>query len=125
LKKIDKSFAPDSIQNPLKIRIAIGKTIAMGPGKADLLDAIDETGSISAAAKQMKMSYRRAWELVDVMNKSFNQPLVISSPGGVNGGGAQLSDFGRTILQNYRDLVKKSSNAARTELQQILSNIQL
>lgn len=125
MKKIDKSFAPDSIQNPLKIRIAIGKTIAMGPGKADLLDAIDETGSISAAAKQMKMSYRRAWELVDVMNKSFNQPLVISSPGGVNGGGAQLSDFGRTILQNYRDLVKKSSNAARTELQQILSNIQL
>ena len=125
MKKIDKSFAPDSIQNPLKIRIAIGKTIAMGPGKADLLDAIDETGSISAAAKQMKMSYRRAWELVDVMNKSFNQPLVISSPGGVNGGGAQLSDFGRTILQNYRNLVKKSSNAAQPELQQILSNIQL
>ena len=97
----------------------------MGPGKADLLDAIDETGSISAAAKQMKMSYRRAWELVDVMNKSFNQPLVISSPGGVNGGGALLSGFGRSILQNYRDLVKKSSNAAQPELQQILSNIQL
>ena len=125
MKKIDNSSVPDSIQNPLKIRIAIGKTIAMGPGKADLLDAIDETGSISAAAKQMKMSYRRAWELVDVMNKSFNQPLVISSPGGVNGGGAQLSDFGRTILQNYRNLVKKSSNAAQPELQQILSNIQL
>jgi len=125
LKKIDNSSVPDSIQNPLKIRIAIGKTIAMGPGKADLLDAIDETGSISAAAKQMKMSYRRAWELVDVMNKSFNQPLVISSPGGVNGGGALLSGFGRSILQNYRDLVKKSSNAAHQELQQILSNIQL
>ena len=125
MKKIDNSSVPDSIQNPLKIRIAIGKTIAMGPGKADLLDAIDETGSISAAAKQMKMSYRRAWELVDVMNKSFNQPLVISSPGGVNGGGALLSGFGRSILQNYRDLVKKSSNAAHQELQQILSNIQL
>ena len=125
MKKIDNSSVPDSIQNPLKIRIAIGKTIAMGPGKADLLDAIDETGSISAAAKQMKMSYRRAWELVDVMNKSFNQPLVISSPGGVNGGGALLSGFGRSILQNYRDLVKKSSNAAQPELQQILSNIQL
>lgn len=124
MKKIDQSVAPDSIQNPLKIRIAIGKTIAMGPGKADLLDAIDATGSISAAAKQMKMSYRRAWELVDVMNKSFKQPLVMSSPGGINGGGAQLSDFGRTILQNYRDLVKKSSHAAQAELQQILSNIQ-
>ena len=97
-----------SNHSPLKIRIAIGKTIAMGPGKADLLDAIDETGSISAAAKQMKMSYRRAWELVDVMNKSFNQPLVNSSPGGINGGGAQLSEFGRTILHHYRDFVKKS-----------------
>ncbi|WP_020166721.1 MULTISPECIES: winged helix-turn-helix domain-containing protein [Methylotenera] len=107
----------------LKIRIALGKSIAMGPGKADLLDAIDAHGSISAAAKQMKMSYRRAWELVDVMNKCFNQPLVISSPGGVNGGGAQLSEFGRTTLKSYRDLVAKSSLAAQVELDQILSNI--
>ncbi len=107
----------------LKIRIASGKATAMGPGKADLLDAIDACGSISSAAKQMKMSYRRAWELVDVMNKCFNQPLVISSPGGVNGGGAQLSEFGRAILKSYRDLVTKSSTAAQTELDQILSNI--
>lgn len=110
---------------PLKIRISFGKTVAMGPGKADLLDAINACGSISSAAKQMKMSYRRAWELVDVMNKCFKQPLVISSPGGVNGGGAHLSDFGRTILQNYRELVRKSSCAAQSELQQILSHIQV
>lgn len=95
----------------------------MGPGKADLLDAIDAGGSISAAAKQMKMSYRRAWELVDVMNKSFNHPLVISSPGGHRGGGAHLSDFGRVILKSYRDLVIKSSIAAQVELDQILSQI--
>lgn len=107
----------------LKIRITIGKTVAMGPGKADLLDAIDASGSISAAAKQMNMSYRRAWELVDVMNKSFNQPVVISSPGGVNGGGAQLSEFGRSILKSYRDLVEKSAIAGQKELEQILSNI--
>lgn len=107
----------------LKIRIALGKTIAMGPGKADLLDAIDAHGSISAAAKQMKMSYRRAWELVDVMNKCFNQPLVISSPGGVNGGGAQLTEVGRTILKNYRELVEKSSVAANVELNEIIAHI--
>lgn len=112
------------MSNLLKIRITSGKSIAIGPGKADLLDAIDSTGSISAAAKQMKMSYRRAWELVNVMNKSFNQPLVMCSPGGLNGGGAQLTDFGSKILQNYRDLVKKSSSAGKAELQQILSNIQ-
>lgn len=107
----------------LKIRIARGKSTAMGPGKADLLDAIDACGSISSAAKQMKMSYRRAWELVDVMNKCFKQPLVISSPGGHHGGGANLSDFGRTILKSYRDLVIKSSAAAQIELHQILSEI--
>ncbi len=107
----------------LKIRIANGKATAMGPGKADLLDAIDACGSISSAARQMKMSYRRAWELVDVMNKCFNQPLVISSPGGHHGGGAHLSDFGHSILKSYRDLVTKSSTAAQVELNQILSQI--
>ena len=82
----------------LKIRIASGNAVAMGPGKADLLETIDACGSISSAAKQMHMSYRRAWELVDVMNKCFSQPLVTSSPGGHHGGGAQLTDFGRFIL---------------------------
>lgn len=71
----------------------------MSPGKADLLDAIDVCSSISSATKQMKMSYHRAWELVDVMNKCFKQPLVISLPGGQHGGGARLSDFGRTTLK--------------------------
>ena len=108
----------------LKIRIASGSEIAMGPGKADLLEAIDACGSISSAAKQMRMSYRRAWELVDVMNKCFNQPVVASSPGGQHGGGAQLTEFGRFILKNYHDLVAKAHLAAQVELNQILSNLQ-
>lgn len=103
----------------LKIRISFGSQVAMGPGKADLLEAIDECGSISAAAKHMRMSYRRAWELVDVMNKCFTEPLVHSSPGGAHGGGAQLTEFGRTILNAYRTLVEKSQTAAITELEQI------
>lgn len=103
----------------LKIRISFGSQVAMGPGKADLLEAIDACGSISAAAKHMHMSYRRAWELVDVMNKCFAEPLVHSSPGGVHGGGAQLTEFGRTILKSYRDLVEKSQLAAQPELAKI------
>lgn len=109
--------------NLLKIRITSGSAIAMGPGKAELLEAIDTCGSISSAAKQMQMSYRRAWELVDVMNKCFQQPLVISSPGGHQGGGAQLTEFGRFILKSYRDLVVKAHIAAEVELNQILSNL--
>lgn len=103
----------------LKIRISFGSQVAMGPGKADLLEAIDACGSISAAAKHMRMSYRRAWELVDVMNKCFTEPLVHSSPGGAHGGGAQLTDFGRSILKSYRDLVEKSQFAAQPELAKI------
>jgi molybdate transport system regulatory protein len=107
----------------LKIRIACGDKIAMGPGKADLLEAIDDCGSISSAAKRMQMSYRRAWELVDVMNKCFDQPLVTSSPGGQHGGGAQLTDLGRSILKSYRDAVAKAHLSAQAELEQILSHL--
>lgn len=107
----------------LKIRISSGSTVAMGPGKAELLEAIDACGSISSAAKKMRMSYRRAWELVDVMNKCFNQPLVMSSPGGRHGGGAQLTDYGRFILKNYRELVIKAHAAVEVELNYILSNL--
>jgi hypothetical protein len=70
-----------------QIRIMFRKAIAMGPGKADLLQAIGETGSISAAARRMKMSYRRAWLLVDTMNQSFDEPLVETATGGNHGAG--------------------------------------
>jgi molybdate transport system regulatory protein len=109
----------------LKIRVTHGNLIAMGPGKADLLEAIDRCGSISAAAKKMGMSYRRAWELVDVMNKCFKQPLVSSSPGGPHGGGAQLTEFGYLILQSYRNLVAKAVISTATEFDLITSNLNL
>jgi molybdate transport system regulatory protein len=78
--------------------------VAIGPGKADLLDAIAQTGSISAAARQMRMSYRRAWILVDTMNTCFKQPLVDTSKGGAEGGGARLTPMGRKVLTRYRAL---------------------
>jgi molybdate transport system regulatory protein len=96
----------------LTIRLKYHNVTAMGPGKADLLEAIEACGSISSAAKQMKMSYRRAWELVDVMNQSFNEPLVMGAVGGAHGGGAKVTDLGRQVLQSYRALV---ANAAASD----------
>jgi len=81
------------------VRLMVGDEIAMGPGKADLLDAIAAAGSISAAARAMGMSYRRAWLLVDAMNRCWAEPLVRASPGP---GGARLTDFGRDVLGGYR-----------------------
>ena len=86
----------------LKVRLMLGDEIAMGPGKADLLEAIEREGSISAAARALGMSYRRAWLLVETMNRCFSQPLVQALAGGRQGGGAQLSDEGRQVLQRYR-----------------------
>ena len=88
----------------LKVRLMLGDEIAMGPGKADLLEAIEREGSISAAARALGMSYRRAWLLVETMNRCFSQPLVQALAGGRQGGGAQLSDEGRQVLQRYRQV---------------------
>ena len=88
----------------LKVRLMLGDEIAMGPGKADLLEAIEREGSISAAARALGMSYRRAWLLVETMNRCFSQPLVQALAGGRQDGGAQLSDEGRQVLQRYRQL---------------------
>ncbi|HEX7953458.1 MAG TPA: LysR family transcriptional regulator [Burkholderiales bacterium] len=99
-----------------QIRILFRKAIAMGPGKADLLRAIDETGSISAAARQMDMSYRRAWLLVDTMNQAFKSPVVVTLTGGKAGGGAAVTDFGREILQRYSAMETKASASVAREL---------
>lgn len=88
----------------LKPRIMVGDVRAMGPGKADLLDFIAQTGSITKAAKKMAMSYRRAWLLVDSMNQVFKKPLVEAAPGGAGGGGAQVTEYGRDVLRLYREM---------------------
>jgi molybdate transport system regulatory protein len=88
------------------MRVLTDGAVAMGPGKADLLDAIITTGSISAAARTMGMSYRRAWLLVDTMNTCFRVPLVATAKGGAEGGGASLTPMGRKVLREYRRLSK-------------------
>jgi molybdate transport system regulatory protein len=86
----------------MTLRVLLADNIAMGPGKADLLEAIEKTGSISAAGRSMDMSYRRAWLLVDEMNRCFKTPLVTAAKGGAHGGGAQLTETGQQVLARYR-----------------------
>lgn len=91
----------------LKIQLYCGDEIAMGPGKADLLDAIARAGSISAAARALDMSYRRAWLLVDTMNRCWSEPLVETSPGSAKGGGAKVTPSGQAVLAHYRALQER------------------
>lgn len=88
----------------VKIQLYCGDEIAMGPGKADLLDAIRTQGSISAAGRTLGMSYRRAWLLVDTMNRCWQEPIIETTPGSSHGGGARVTAFGETILRHYRSL---------------------
>lgn len=99
-----------------QIRILFRKAIAMGPGKAELLQAIERTGSISAAAREMDMSYRRAWLLVDTMNQSFKQVLVSTETGGQRGGGARVTEFGQEVLQRYLAMEAKAANSVSGEM---------
>ena len=99
-----------------KIRILFGSEIAIGPGKADLLEAIHYTGSISSAGRKLKMSYKRAWNLTDTMNRCFRQPLVDTATGGGGGGGARLTDFGTQVLKHYRSMEKRTDAAIRRDL---------
>jgi molybdate transport system regulatory protein len=96
----------------IKIQLYCGEEIAMGPGKADLLDAILAEGSISAAGRAMGMSYRRTWLLVDAMNRCWKTPLVETSPGNARGGGSRVTPQGKTILAHYRSLQDRISSAS-------------
>ncbi|WP_019583217.1 MULTISPECIES: winged helix-turn-helix domain-containing protein [unclassified Thioalkalivibrio] len=105
----------DPTQAP-RLRVLLGEVTAMGPGKAMLLDAIRDKGSISAAARSVGMSYRRAWDLVETMNQSFREPVITTAKGGSGGGGAQITEFGETVLARYRDMERKACEALRDEL---------
>jgi len=94
-----------------RLRIVVAPGIAIGPGKAALLEGIKETGSISAAARRMGMSYKRAWYLVETMNGHFSKPLVASMKGGRAGGGARLTRLGEEILTAFREMERLSETA--------------
>lgn len=112
-----------TINTALILRLFRGEEVAMGPGKADLLDAIIQTGSISAAARAMNMSYRRAWLLVDMMNRSFREPLVHGAAGGRQGGGAFVTDAGVRVLGQYRAMEAAALAAAQPHLDILIQQL--
>jgi molybdate transport system regulatory protein len=103
----------------LTLRVLGRRAAAIGPGKAELVERIAETGSISAAARAMGMSYRRAWQLVEALNQDFREPLVATAVGGERGGGARVTPFGRRIVALYRAAESKASRAIVRDLQQL------
>ncbi|KAB2308342.1 LysR family transcriptional regulator [Betaproteobacteria bacterium SCN2] len=100
----------------LTFRLILGEAIALGPGKLQLLEAIRETGSIAAAGRSMNMSYKRAWHLVDTMNRCFKTPLVEASKGGAHGGGAALTPLAEEVIVLYRRLEVRARKATEAEL---------
>ena len=99
----------------LKLRILFDGAM-LGPGKAELLERIRDTGSISAAGRGMEMSYKRAWMLVEEMNAAFREPLVESARGGPGGGGARLTGAGEEVLRLYRAVEERALAAAGPEI---------
>jgi len=100
----------------LSLRIDFDGTDSVGPGKIRLLELLRETGSIAAAGRAMDMSYRRAWLLIDALNRSFREPVVATKLGGNGGGGAQLTRFGEELIAHYRDMETAAHAALRPHL---------
>ena len=99
-----------------RLRINKGEQIAIGPGKIALLEAIVATGSITAAAKRLGMSYRRAWLLVDDMNRCFKKPVVDSAKGGKQGGGTVVTESGMQVIALYRGIEAQALKAGARDL---------
>jgi molybdate transport system regulatory protein len=115
---------PPSRAKPLlrfRMRVTDGDVIAVGPGKIALLEAIERTGSITAAAKSLEMSYRRAWMLLDELNHSLQSPAVDSAKGGQFGGGTALTDAGRRLITLYRRIEKRAEAVCRSDIEQLMS----
>ena len=107
----------------LSVRIDLKPVGRIGPGKIQLLEKIHTCGSISAAGRAMEMSYKRAWDLVDEINRICRQAAVERQTGGRNGGGAVLTPFGISLVARYRKIERDAASAARKELQALRSDI--
>ena len=110
-------------QAVLTIRVDFGDSGNLGPGKVALMELISKHGSISAAGKEMRMSYRRAWLLVDEINQIFRKPLVEKQMGGSGGGGARLTEFGRDVVSRYRAIEVAAATATATDVKALKSSL--
>jgi molybdate transport system regulatory protein len=117
-----KRTVSDTPQVNFRMRVRKGETVALGPGKVALLEAVREHGSISAAARSLGMSYRRAWMLLDELNRSLKSPATVSEQGGPSGGGCTVTPVGEHIIRLYRDI---EDHAQKTCAKQIAALIGL
>jgi len=109
-----------------RLRVVLRPDVALGPGKAALLQGIQETGSIAAAGRRMKMSYKRAWSLIESLNRDFGVPLVSTSKGGKAFGGAALTETGARVLALYRSMEQRARDSTEDDfraLQSLLPDI--
>lgn len=105
----------------LKVQIILGDAVAIGPGKADLLAAVENTGSIAAAGRALGLSYRRTRDMIDTLNSCWREPLVSAAKGGSKGGGAALTPAGQEILRRYRELEEIIRRAAQQSGEELLA----
>ena len=110
-------------QAKFRMRVTRGDVIAVGPGKIALIEAISETGSITAAAKSLDMSYRRAWLLLDELNSALKKPAVDSAKGGQHGGGSVLTDTGLELIALYRRIEQTATAACQADLAKLTALI--
>lgn len=115
IKKADSSH----IKTRWRMRVMWNDVIAIGPGKISLLEAVRDQGSITAAAKSLGMSYRRAWLLLDQINSALKKPATVSQHGGSSGGVSKLTDVGEEVIRLYRLIEKKAAQANECELNQL------
>lgn len=106
---------PDAVAS-FRLRVRVGDTIAVGPGKIELLEAIAATGSLTTAARAIGMSYRRAWMLLDELNRSMREVAVQTAAGGRHGGGSVLTESGRELLELYRRIESTARRANAADL---------
>jgi molybdate transport system regulatory protein len=106
-----------TLESRFRLRIGTDPERALGPGKVALLEAIRDTGSISAAGRKLGMSYRRAWLLVDAMNRAFHDPVTATATGGREGGGTTLTAAGEEVVRRYRRIEALATGAAAKEIQ--------
>jgi molybdate transport system regulatory protein len=107
----------------LSLRIDFAEGRRLGPGKVLLLEAVDEHGSISAAGRAIGMSYKRAWDLIDEMNKIFSGPVVDSKSGGKQGGGATLTELGQRVVVTYRKMEEQAAKANEAAMKTLLKDV--
>ena len=118
-----RNAAPDTPEHSTRFRVQIKHAVAIGPGKADVLQGIAATGSLAETVRRLGMSYQRIWSLVDALNKDFVEPLVIKQRGGTAGGGALLTPTGQQVLALYRAIEEDARIAAARRLPELVALI--